>query len=611
MCGIVAYSGFRESVPIILSGLERLSYRGYDSSGLATVKDDKIVLRREHGKLENLTQSLADDPILGCTGIGHTRWATHGRPSIKNAHPHCHGKIALVHNGIIENYLPLREALEARGRVFYSETDTEVMAHLLSDAYEETGDLKLAMRRAVSQVTGAYALAAIAADSPDKIVVARLHSPLLVALGEGENFAASDISAVLEHTRRFIFLEDGDFAELSPETVVIFDSEGRIQERPIKMIEWDITTAEKRGYPHFMLKEIYEQPEKIADTLRGRITCNGDGVSCVKLDPEVEAMGLESAKRIQIVACGTSYYAGLLAKYVIEKFARIPVDVEVASEYRYRDPILGPDDVFIAISQSGETADTYACLKLARLRGAKILSICNVMDATIPRASDATFYTRADAEIGVCSTKAFTTQVATLLLLAIYLGQKRDTLAKDDAQRQIKALKSAPEEMAKILDNASHVRETAKVLLRSNSFLFLGRNIHYPIALEGALKLKELTYIHAEAYPAGEMKHGPIALIDEKLPVIAIAPQSEHYEKTLSNLQEVKARGGRIIAILTEGDQRLADISEHSFAIPPCDLIVQPFYCVAYLQLLAYHIADLLGNDVDQPRNLAKSVTVE
>ncbi|MCL2326727.1 MAG: glutamine--fructose-6-phosphate transaminase (isomerizing) [Proteobacteria bacterium] len=593
---------------ILVSGLSRLAYRGYDSAGVAVCCNGAIDLRREHGKLDNLVDLLLRSPICGSTGIGHTRWATHGRPSESNAHPQCYGKIAIVHNGIIENFLELRAMLENRGHVFSSETDTEIVAHLIAEAFERGGNLKLAVQEALQWVRGAYAIVAICADCPEEIVVARLQSPLLVGLGKGANFVASDIAAVLDYTRDFIFLEDGDVARLTSGSVEVFDVLGQLQQRQSRKIDWDIVVAEKQGYPHYMLKEIFEQPDKITDTFRGRILSEEGEVN---LDQEVAALHLERSSRLQIVACGTSYHAGLLAKYVIEKMARLPVDVDMASEYRYRDPILDADCGFIVISQSGETADTYACLKIARRHGAKILSICNVMDASIPRASDATFYTRADPEIGVASTKAFTTQVASLILLALDFAQKRGTLDAATLRQYLDALRRAPMQMGAILDQSERVRETAKTLLRANSFLYLGRNLHYPIALEGALKLKEISYIHAEAYPSGEMKHGPIALIDEKLPIVVIAPKNSTYEKTLSNLQEVRARGGRIISIVTQGDETLASLSEQSFAIPVSEDFVEPLFSVLYLQLLAYHIADLLGNDVDQPRNLAKSVTVE
>ena len=608
MCGITGCVSTQDCVPLMIESLGRLAYRGYDSAGVAVCDAGGIKLRREHGKLENLMALLARQPLSGRTGIGHTRWATHGRPSESNAHPQTYKKIAIVHNGIIENFMPLRAELEAGGHVFSSETDTEIVAHLISDAYETCADFSKAVRIALARVRGSYAIVAICADCPDELVAARRQSPLLVGLGNNMNFATSDISAVLPYTRRFIFLEDGDFVRMTHDAVSLFDAQGKIITREAKTIEWDIRAAEKQGYPHYMLKEIFEQPAKITDTFRGRILSESAEVN---LDAPVNALELENVSRIQIVACGTSYHAGLLGKYMIEKMARLPVDVDVASEYRYRDPILKPDDGFIAISQSGETADTYACVKMARAAGAKILAICNVMDSSIARASDAAFYTRADPEIGVASTKAFTTQVASLALLAIHLGRKRNFLDAERARTCLEALRRVPSEMEVMLEQSDDVRKTAQKLLRANSFLYLGRNVHYPIALEGALKLKEITYIHAEAYPSGEMKHGPIALIDDRLPVIVIAPKNSTYEKTLSNLQEVRARGGRIISIVSEGDEDLSKLSEAYFTIPNCDEFVQPLYSVIYLQLLAYHIADLLGHDVDHPRNLAKSVTVE
>lgn len=608
MCGIIGYTGYREAVPIIQTGLGRLAYRGYDSAGIAVCANGEIACRRAHGKLENLIDKMARDPIAGSTGIGHTRWATHGRPSESNAHPHCYGRFAIVHNGIIENFMQLRAELKERGHVFSSETDTEIIAHLIQEEYDKKRDFITAVRCALHLVRGSYALVVICADAPEQIVAARNQSPLILAKGENETFATSDITAVLAYTRQFTFLEDGDIALLTPNEIAIYDAHNRLVQRPTKTVQWDVAAAEKQGYPHYMLKEIEEQPQKITDTLRGRIL--EDEVS-INLDDAIDELHLENASSIQIVACGTSYHAGLVAKFYFEKFARIPTRVDVASEYRYADPILSPCDAFIAISQSGETADTYACVKLARRAGAKILAICNVIDSTIPRASDATFYTRADPEIGVASTKAFTTQLVSLLLLAIHLGRTRATLPEDEARRALHALRTLPKLMEDTLARAQDIPKAAQKLLRANSFLYLGRNTLYPIASEGALKLKELTYIHAEAYPAGEMKHGPIALIDDRLPVIVIAPQNATYEKTLSNLQEVKARGGRIFSIVSQGDDAVARISEHAFTIPTCDETVQPLLCVLHLQLLAYHIANMLGNDVDQPRNLAKSVTVE
>ena len=608
MCGITGCVSTQDCVPLMIEALGRLAYRGYDSAGVAVCGADGITLRRAHGKLENLIALLAEQPIAGRTGIGHTRWATHGRPSESNAHPQVYGKIAIVHNGIIENFMELRAELEAEGHVFSSETDTEIVAHLISDAYAACADFPRAVRRALDRVHGSYAIVAVCSDVPEEIVAARLQSPLLIGLGDDMQFATSDISAVLPYTRRFIFMEDGDMAILRHDGVTLFDPEGRPVVREIGTVEWDIRAAEKQGYPHYMLKEIFEQPMKITDTFRGRLLSESAEVN---LDAPVSALGLEDVRRLQIVACGTSYHAGLLGKYMIEKMARLPVEVDVASEYRYREPILQAGDGLIVISQSGETADTYACVRLARAAGAKILAISNVMDSSIARASDAAFYTRADPEIGVASTKAFTTQVASLALLAIHLGRKRRVLDAERARTCLEALRRVPSEMEVMLETSERVRKTAQKLLRANSFLYLGRNVHYPIALEGALKLKEITYIHAEAYPSGDMKHGPIALIDDRLPVIVIAPKNSTYEKTLSNLQEVRARGGRIISIVSQGDEAISRLSEASFTIPDCDEFVQPLYSVLYLQLLAYHIADLLGHDVDHPRNLAKSVTVE
>lgn len=608
MCGIVGYIGVRDSVPVLMQGLSRLAYRGYDSAGVASLEEGRIALRREHGKLENLVSLLAQSPIHGSVGIGHTRWATHGKPSESNAHPQVYGKIAIVHNGIIENYTTLRSQLVERGHVFSSETDTEIVAHLISEGVEAGKGLVDAVREAIDVIEGSYALVVMSSLHPDELVVARQQSPLVVALGEGECFAASDVAALLEYSRDFVFLEDGDYARLTPSSCDIYSEAHERVVRPQKHIEWDLRSAEKLGFKHYMLKEIFEQPDKLVDTFRGRILMQEGSVN---LDQSIIAMHPELSKRIQIVACGTSYHAGILGKYLIEGVARMPVEVEVASEFRYRDPIIEASDLVIAISQSGETADTLACIKLAKSRGAKVLSICNVVDSSVARLSEATFYTRADPEIGVCSTKAFTTQIASLMLLAIWLGRARGELGLEQARELLEALREIPAQMEEMLKDTEHIRELAQTLLRCTSFLFLGRGVHYPIAKEAALKLKEISYIHAEAYPSGEMKHGPIALIDEKLPVIVISPRNSVYAKTLSNLEEVKARGGRIISVVTQGDHALKAISDYAFEMPDVVEFVQPLLSILPLQLLAYHVADLLGNDVDQPRNLAKSVTVE
>ncbi|MFA5623977.1 MAG: glutamine--fructose-6-phosphate transaminase (isomerizing) [Bradymonadales bacterium] len=608
MCGIVGYIGLQDAVPVIMQGLSRLAYRGYDSAGLASIVKGAIALRREHGKLENLAELLVSEPISGSIGIGHTRWATHGKPNKLNAHPQVYGKVAVVHNGIIENYAALRNTLEAKGEIFSSETDTEVIAHLINDALQDGKKLLDAVRDTCAKLEGSYALAIIAADNPDEIIVVRHQSPLVIAIGKNECYIASDVTAILEYCRNIIFLEDGDYASVKTTGCEIYNKKNILVTRPVQRITWDLKSAEKHGYKHYMLKEIFEQPEKLIDTFRARFLMSEGQV---KLEPSIVELKPELSRKIHFIGCGTSYHAGLLGKYLIESCARLPVDVDVASEFRYRDPIIGEGDLIIAVSQSGETADTLACVQLAKERGAKILAICNVIDSSIPRLSHATLYTRADAEIGVCSTKAFTTQLASIMLLAIYLGRESDKMSAERARELMQTLRDIPAQIEEMLKEVDNIREVAKSLLRCNSFLFLGRGVHYPIAKEGALKLKEITYIHAEAYPSGEMKHGPIALIDEKLPVIVISPKNSVYSKTLSNLQEVKARGGRIISVVTQGDEDLKEISDFSFTMPNTDEFAQPLLSIIPLQLLAYHLSDLLGNDVDQPRNLAKSVTVE
>ncbi len=605
MCGIIGYVGHQDCVPILLDGLRRLEYRGYDSAGIACWTGDDIAIRRAQGKLIHLQRVIAPENLHSNLGMGHTRWATHGRPSEQNAHPHRWASVALVHNGIIENYLSLRHALEARGHHFDSETDTEIVAHLIGERVEEGLDLHTAVRAVLQQIQGSYALVVLSAKEPDRLVIARQQSPLVIALGPGESFAASDIPAILGHSREVLFLEDGESAILTAAGVSLFDPEGTPIERQPRRINWDPISAEKQGYKHFMLKEIHEQPDKIIDTLRGRILLDqGD----VNLD------GLHlphPIQRILLVACGTSYHAALVGKFLIEALARIPVDVDVASEFRYRTPLLGPQQLFVAISQSGETADTLAALRLAKEMGAFTLSVCNVMEASIPRAAHDTLYTRADPEIGVASTKAFTTQLTALLLLAVHLGRRNDALAAATAKSLLVDLRRVPALIDNVLAQQEHLRAIAKDFMHARSFLYLGRGVNYPIALEGALKLKEISYIHAEGYPAGEMKHGPIALIDEDLPVVVIAPRGHTFDKVASNLQEVRARGGRVIAIVTADDPHLRDPDIRRIEIPDLPDHLQPLLTIIPLQMLAYHIADLKGTDIDQPRNLAKSVTVE
>ena len=609
MCGIIGYVGDRDCVDIIMDGLRRLEYRGYDSAGLAIWDGAELVLRRAQGKLVNLQKNLLLEPVQGSTGIGHTRWATHGRPSEANAHPHRWQDIALVHNGIIENYLELKSDLLARGHEFASETDTEIVAHLIGEEVASGQSLHEAVRRTIRRIEGSFALVVISERSPDQVVVARNQSPLILALGEGENFAASDIPAVLAHSREVVFLEDGETAVLRAQRVEIFDPEGKPIQRAPKRVAWDPISAEKQGYKHFMLKEIIEQPAKLIDTLRGRVSLERGEVVLdgIEFSPE----DVKALRRVVIVACGTSYHAGLVAKQLIEDLAGILVEVDVASEFRYRSPLLSPQDLFLSISQSGETADTLAALRLAKSLGAHTLTICNVVDASIPRLSHGALYTHADPEIGVASTKAFTTQLATLSLFAIWLGRQSGRLSVERSRALLEALRHLPQQVEEALAEGAHIKEMARSFIHARSFLYLGRGVNFPIALEGALKLKEISYIHAEAYPAGEMKHGPIALIDEELPVVFVATKTATYDKVFSNLQEVKARGGRVIAVANPGDRQLERHADFIIHVPEVEELLQPILNVVPLQLLAYHIADMKGTDVDQPRNLAKSVTVE
>lgn len=607
MCGIVGYIGDKNATDVLIDGLTRLEYRGYDSAGIALIIGNDIVVERSVGKLVNLKTKIADKKLYANIGIGHTRWATHGKPSDENAHPHRSGDIVIVHNGIIENYLELKRDLIAKGYQFSSETDTEVIAHLLQDLW--TSDLFKTVQNVVKKLKGAYALAIVSTRDPDKILLARKEAPLVIGIGEGENFAASDIPAVLHHTRRFIFLEDYDVAILRKDSVEIFDKDGKSVERQVRYISWNPVMAEKAGYKHFMQKEIYEQPRAITDTIRGKYSLDDGMVYLTELEAIEDR--LKVIERIQIVACGTSWHAGLVGKFLIEKFAKIPVEVDIASEYRYRNPIVDGKVLFIPISQSGETADTLAALRLAKSMGAVVVSICNVIGSSITRESDGTIYTHAGPEIGVASTKAFTTQLATLYLLGIYLAQLKGTLDKDERLRYIDALIKVPEDISSVLTLDEKIEELAKKFKEARNFLYLGRNINYPVALEGALKLKEISYIHAEGYPAGEMKHGPIALIDKNMPVFFIATDSHIYEKTLSNIEEVKARDGVVIAVATEGNNEILKKADYVIYVKKTVEETSIFTTTVVAQFFAYHCATLLGLDVDQPRNLAKSVTVE
>jgi glucosamine--fructose-6-phosphate aminotransferase (isomerizing) len=631
MCGIVGYVGSKQCAPILVEGLRRLEYRGYDSAGLALHNGGAggIEIVRAVGKLANLEAALKKSPLAGTTGVGHTRWATHGRPSEVNAHPHVAGNVAVVHNGIIENHVALRRALEARGVRFASDTDTEIVAHLVDEALRAGAPrLVEAVRAALLQVRGAYAIAVMSAGAPDEMVVAKADSPLVLGLGDGEMLCASDIPALLAHTRNVVFLHDGEIATLTRSGAEITTLGGEPVTRAAKTIDWSPTQAEKGGYKHFMLKEIHEQPRAVEDTLRGRVDlAEGDVIG---EEIGIPAELAKSIRRVYFVACGTSAHAAMAGRYWVEQLARVPAVVEIGSEVRYREPVFGPDDLVVAVSQSGETLDTLAAVKTAKAQGAHILSVANVMDSAIPRISDAALYTHAGPEIGVASTKCFTTQLVAMLLLAVYLGRRRGTLAADEARRILDALTKAPHQMRDVLAKADELKYLAKKYMRSAHMLFLRRGTGFPVALEGALKLKEISYIHAEGYAAGEMKHGPIALIDEEMPVVVVCPRDAHYEKTFSNMQEVQARAGQIIAVCTEGDadvRGLLTVAPASgaarrpampappdpdiFEIPAAAPEVLPLLEVIPLQLLAYHVADFKGTDVDQPRNLAKTVTVE
>lgn len=605
MCGIVSYIGKENACDVLVSGLTRLEYRGYDSAGIALIVDNKAEVFRSVGKLKNLKELIEEKRPLSHIGIGHTRWATHGKPSFENAHPHSSAGICLVHNGIIENYLELKESLIKMGYKFCSETDTEVIAHLIHKNY--SGDILQAVLNAVKEIKGSFALAVISEKEPDKIVLARHDSPLVIGVGSGENFAASDIPALLSYTNRFIFLEDNDIALLTKDAVVCYNFEGEVVQRGVREVNINPVMAEKAGYKHFMQKEIFEQPRALIDTIRGKYSLTDGKIVLL----ELENIDINQFKRINIVSCGTSWHAALVGKFYIEKFAKIYVDVDIASEYRYRDNIVDKETLFIAITQSGETADTIAAMRIAKKKGATVLSICNVIGSTVSRESDAVLYTHAGPEIGVASTKAFTTQLAALFLIALFFAQKRNTLSSVEIRGFLEELVKLPEKLEKVLKLDKDIEEIAKKLKDAKNFLYLGRNVNYPIALEGALKLKEISYIHAEGYPAGEMKHGPIALIDANMPVFVIATNSKVYDKVLANIQEVKARDGIVIATVTEGNSEITKFADYFFQLPDTIEELSVFLNAAITQLLAYHISAELGLDVDQPRNLAKSVTVE
>ncbi len=620
VCGIVGYVGKKRVVPVIIDGLRRLEYRGYDSAGIAVAGNgDGLQVRRAEGKLRNLEEVIRLKPLDGTYGIGHTRWATHGRPTEENAHPHrdCTGHIVVVHNGIIENYLQLKKQLVAEGHKFSTETDTEIIAHTV-EKHLAGGKVPLeeAVRKTVNELKGVYALAVISQDERDKIVAARNGPPAVIGLGKDEYFVASDVPAILYHTRDLFFLADGDLAVITPAGVQLSDFDGKPIVRQVQHVTWDPIMAEKGGFKHFMLKEIYEQPRAVRDTTLGRVSLDSGRVFLDEM--EITEAEFAATEKINIAACGTSWHAAQAGKFMIERLARVPVEVDYASEWRYRDPIVPKNTLTMLITQSGETADTIAAQREAKAKGSKTIGICNVVGSMVTREASGTIYTHAGPEIGVASTKAFTAQLTALFLFALYLGEVRGALSPEQAREYITELNRLPGKLESVLSREEEMEDLAKEYHRAQDFLFLGRGVHYPIALEGALKLKEISYIHAEGYPAGEMKHGPNALIDEDLPVVILAtcdkddPGSQvRYEKTLSNLKEVKARSGRVIAIATEGDDEIREAADHVIYVPEAPELLAPILEVVPCQLLAYHIAVRRGCDVDQPRNLAKSVTVE
>ncbi|MCD6413812.1 MAG: glutamine--fructose-6-phosphate transaminase (isomerizing) [Elusimicrobia bacterium] len=611
MCGIVGYTGAKSAENVLIEGLKRLEYRGYDSAGVAILENGKVTLRRCKGKVAILENSLAKKPVRGTTGIGHTRWATHGKPSEENAHPHtdCSGKIVIVHNGIIENYLALKKKLKTAGHTFKSETDTEIIAHLIEKNLKSSGSLLRAVQKTTKELRGSYAIGVISADEPGTIVAARKDSPLIAGVGNGENFIASDIPAVLPYTRKVIPLNDGETAKITKTSVKIFGADGKPARKKAINISWSAVMAEKEGYRHFMLKEIFEQPRAVQETLRGKIDIEKNDILIE--DANLSGKEIKNCRKIYIVACGTAYHAGLVGKFLLENFAKIPCEVEIGSEFRYRKPLLEKNDLVLIISQSGETADTLAGLRLAQKNGVKTLAICNVLGATATREAGGIIYTHAGPEIGVASTKAFTTQLIALYLLTIRLGRIKKTLSEKEAKKFLNELVKMPHRIRQALRTKPTVEQIAKKYFKKSDFLYLGRNINYPIALEGALKLKEISYIHAEGYPAGEMKHGPIALIDEEMPVLAIATKSKVREKILSNIQEAKTRNGTIIALATAGDRQIKKFADDVIYLPETPEEFSPLVNVVPLQLLAYYIAYFRGCDIDQPRNLAKSVVVE
>jgi glucosamine--fructose-6-phosphate aminotransferase (isomerizing) len=609
MCGIIGYIGQNNTTDILLKGLQRLEYRGYDSSGIAVIKDGALSVRKRVGKISSLVKALQEDPVAGGFGIAHTRWATHGRPSEANAHPHvdAHEKIVLVHNGIIENYLELKQRLADRGHEFRTETDSEVIAHMIEDYF--SGDLLEAVRKTVGDLKGSYAFVVMSPDCPDQIIGARFGPPLVAGLGDDELFLASDFLALLAYTKRFVFLDDGEIVSLSGDKIRLFDFDGREKEPSVQTIDWDPVQAEKKGYDHFMLKEIYEQPDTIRNTIGGTLASDGETLHFDDLG--LTAGDLEQIKKIIIIACGTSWHAALVGKFYFESLSRCPVEVDYGSEFRYRKPIIQPGTLAVFITQSGETADTLAALREAKRLGARVVSICNVMGSMAARESHGVILTHAGPEIGVASTKAFSGQLTALFLLALHLGKIRQVVDSDASAAYLAALSRLPGQVERIFRKVDSLRGIAEKYYAYRNFLYLGRGVSYPIALEGALKLKEISYIHAEGYPSGEMKHGPIALIDENIPIVVLAPQDRLYDKMIANIQEVKARQGRVIAVGTEDDPQLTDMADDVILVPKTLEPLNPVLLVIPLQLLAYYIAVFRECDVDQPRNLAKSVTVE
>ena len=621
MCGIVGYVGPKNATPILIEGLARLEYRGYDSAGIAVVSEDgALYVRKAAGNLEKLRSAVATAEPEGFAGIGHTRWATHGRPNDTNAHPHsdCTGNVTVVHNGIIENYTELREALQSKGHIFQSETDTEVLSHLIEEALRDgASTLVEAVRRALRQVTGSYSIAVISRDFPDRLVGARLTGPLIVGQGDGENFLASDIPAILRHTREITILEEGEIVEVTRTSFTITDIDGNILEHPVQHVEWDIASAEKGGFPHYFVKEIHEQPHAVTRALLGRTQVSENGHVSVRL-AELERLAssgaLDQVNRIVILGCGTSIHAGMLGKYAIERWSRLPVETCIASEYRYADPIVGPETLCLALTQSGETTDTLAATRLAREHGAPVIALTNVVGSAVTRLAGGVLYLQAGPEISVTATKTYVTMVTVLYLLGLWLGERRGALAPEEHSQMLSALQALPSQMEQLLESSEleeQVSQVANMLASRASCMFIGRGVGYPLALEGALKLKEISYIHAEAYPAGELKHGPIALLDQNLPLIAMAQRSHTYDKLINNVEEVRAREAQVVAVATIGNEDIRRHADYIMTVPDAPEPVSPLLGIIPLQLLAYHVALARDCNIDQPRNLAKSVTVE